>query len=743
MDFKLRKGSDALLDKFIENEIKEVIVVDRKNVVKKRFWYILISSTRHSRQKAYVRFFGLILRATNAENIMNKYQLLAAASLLLASTTYADTYTLKSPNSRVQVDLSNNGNGLSYIVSLDGKQVISESTLGLVINDLPLGKNEMQFVGKENASVNSSFNLVAGKTKTVVDRYNTYTLKFTAKDDRKLNLNVLLRVYDEGVAIRYVLPKQPGLTEFTIPYELTRFAFPADYSCFGLNLGKVANSHEGEFDPIKASRIRDHQLYDNPLVCKTGVGQTTFALAEADVRDYSGSYFGGRGDGGNGVEVRLVPRFDSRPDGLERVAVKAKVPATGFKTPWRVIMIGDTPGKLTESSLITALGEPTQIKDTSWIKPGKTAWDWWNDNQVALANSSVKPGMNTDTYKAYIDFSATIGLEYILIDAGWHEGSALTNTPGSNLLKPIAAMDMPAIISYAKSKNVGVWVWVQWQQLDWQMAEALAAFEQWGIKGIKVDFMDRSDQEMVDYYHKLLTATAKHHIMVDLHGAYPPNGLVRTYPHYLTQEGVMGAEYNKWSARVTATHNVTIPFTRMILGPIDYTPGGFIHTTSAEFPALRRNTLPYVKTTRGQAVAMYVVYDSPFQMLADSPISYAKTEGPWPKPQSEWQDGLEFIKDVPVTWDETRILQGDIGEYIVSARRKGKDWYLGAMTNEAGRTLTIPLSFLSKGSYNAQIWQDGESISTLNKTSTAHSSADTLTLVLAPSGGAVAVLKKK
>jgi len=670
---------------------------------------------------------------------MRKKLLLSASCLLLAVFVQADTYSLKSPNSRIQVDLTNNGNGLSYTVSLDGKQFISESSLGLIINELPIGKNELQFLGKEEKSVKDSFTLVAGRTKTVADNYNTSTFKFTAKDERKLNLNLVIRAYNEGVAIRYQLPGQSGLTKFTIQNELTRFGFAADYTCFGLNLGKFANSHEGEFDPIKSSAIREHNLYDNPLVCKTGVGQTTFALAESDVRDYPGSWFTGRGDGANGVDVRLTPRFDSRPDGLEKASVRATLSAAGFKTPWRVIMVGDTPGKLTESSLIAALGEPTQMKDTSWIKPGKTAWDWWNDNQVAIP----KPGMNTDTYKAYIDFAATLGLQYILIDEGWHQGSTVTSKPGSDLLKPVAAMDIPAIISYAKSKNVGVWVWLQWQQLDWQMEEALAAYEKWGIKGIKVDFMDRSDQEMVDYFHKLLTMTAKYHIMVDLHGAYPPNGLLRTYPHYLTQEGVMGAEYNKWSGRITATHNVTLPFTRMVLGPIDYTPGGFRHTTPAEFPNLRRNTLPYVKTTRGQAVAMYVVYDSPLQMLADSPITYSKTDGVWPKPQSDWQDGLEFIKDVPTTWDETRILQGDIGEYIVSARRKGNDWYLGAMTNESGRTVTIPLNFLSKGNYSAQVWQDGKTISTLDKSETTQTSADTLTLTLSPSGGGVAVFKKK
>ena len=664
---------------------------------------------------------------------MNRLRFLSAACLFSCfAVAQADTYTIHSPDKRLDVQVSNSAAGLTYSVSLDGNTFITPSTLGLIINDLPIGQAEMEFQGKQDARIEDSFELFAGKTRYIADHYNTSTFKFTSNDERKLDLQLVVRVYDHGVALRYLLPAQAGLQSFTIQNETTRFGFAGDYACHGLNLGKFANSHEGEFDPVQASRIREHNLYDAPLVCKTGVGQTTFALAESDVRNYPGAWFSGRGDGRLGVDIRLTPRFDSRVDGLEKAAVRANMGADGVRTPWRVIMVGDSPGELVESTLIATLGEPSQVKDTSWIKPGKTAWDWWNDNQVAIAN----PGMNTDTYKAYIDFAAALGLEYILIDAGWHEGTALTSKPGANLLKPVPAMDLPAILDYAKDKGVGVWLWVQWKQLDWQMEEALSAYQQWGIKGIKVDFMDRSDQEMVDYFHKLLTATARHKLMVNLHGAYPPNGLVRTYPHYLTQEAVMGAEYNKWSERITATHNVTLPFTRMILGPIDYTPGGFRHAAPSEFPALVRNTLPYVQTTRGQALAMYVVYDSPVQMLADSPITYTRADG-------SWEEGLEFIRDVPVTWDETRILQGDIGQYIVSARRKGNDWYVGAMTNESARNLSIPLAFLGEGQFDAQVWQDGKTISTLQQSQATHSAKQSLALTLAPSGGAVAVFRKK
>lgn len=665
-------------------------------------------------------------------------------ALAVPAAFSAEVVTVKSPDQRVALSVAAD-QGLQFSLAFDGAPVFEPSPLGLIIDNKQIGSGELTLLEQTATSVRDTYRPVVGKTSEVADHYQSLTLSYQTSDNITINLDV--RAYDNGVALRYHLPAQQALDTFTIQDELTRFHFADDYLCWGLNLGEFENSHEGEFDPIRASHIREHNLFDNPLVCKTGNQQQVFALAESNVRDYAGAWFTGRGDGGLGVSVKLTPRFDNRKDGLNPSAVHVSISDEGFTTPWRVVMLGDNPGDLTESSLIETLAEPTALTDTSWIKPGKVSWDWWNDNQVVLTETAqqagLEPGMNTETYKAYIDFAATLGLEYILIDSGWHEGAAWTSSPGSDLLKPIAAMDMPAILDYAKQHNVEVWLWVQWQQLDWQMEQALSAFEQWGVRGIKVDFMNRNDQQMVDYYHKLLTMAGKYHIMVNMHGAYAPNGLVRTYPHYLTQEGVLGAEYNKWSRRITATHNVTLPFTRMILGPIDYTPGGFRHVSPEAFPDVRRNTLPYVKTTRGQALAMFVVYDSPLQMLADSPITYSKTDGVWSQPESEWQDGLAFIRDVPVSWDETRVLEGDIGEYIVTARRKGNDWYLGAMTNEQGRKLKLPLDFLEAGRYRASIWQDGKSIDSLKYSTATLGANDKLTLQLAPSGGVVVKLKVK
>jgi alpha-glucosidase len=285
---------------------------------------------------------------------------------------------------------------------------------------------------------------------------------------------------------------------------------------------------------------------------------------------------------------------------------------------------------------------------------------------------------------------------------------------------------MVQLVKYARDRNVGLLLWVQWKLLDRQLDAALAQYEKWGIKGIKVDFMDRNDQQMVDYYHRVMAKAANHKLMVNMHGAYPPTGLIRTYPNYVTQEGVLGAEYNKWSKRVTASHNVTLAYTRNLLGPMDYTPGGFRNASPERFKI--SNSPPMVQTTRGQALAMFVVYDSPLQMVADSPDVYEKA------------DGFEFIKNVPTMWDETRFVAGEIAEYVVVARRKGTEWYVGALNNEQPRTIEVPLSFLSTGRYNLSSWEDGATPTALKKDSQKVSASNSLKMTLAGSGGAVARL---
>ncbi|MFP5391885.1 MAG: glycoside hydrolase family 97 protein [Gammaproteobacteria bacterium] len=654
---------------------------------------------------------------------------LSLAILSLAASVapaFAEVVTVKSPDGRNQVAIDTDK--LTYAVSRNGQAIIAASPLGLNLDAGQLGAGA-RLTGATSASARQSWQIVAGKAASAPDHYNQSELAFTSAG-KGIQFSVIVRAYDDGVALRYRLPQQAGLAQASVMSEATEFHFPRDYACWGANMGRFDTSFEAEYDPIQASRIRNFHNFMAPLVCKTGQGATTFAIAESDVKGYPGFFLSGRGDAGLGVMVNLPPRFDNDRHYRNRKTVTAKIDLSrgAFDSPWRVVMLGETPGALAASSLIPTLAAPSRIADTSWIRPSKTAWDWWNDWAVNVPDA----GVNTATYKAFVDFASEMKLDDILIDEGWSVGSDIEPNPKADVTRAKPAMNMPELLGYAKSKKVGVWLWVQWHQLDQQMDAAFQQYQDWGLRGVKVDFMNRNDQEMVEWYHKVLEKAAAHKLLVDLHGAYPPNGLNRTWPNYITQEGVLGAENNKWSARITATHNVTLPFTRMILGPMDYTPGGFHHATPRTFSA--RNHEPLVMTTRGQAIAMYVVYDSPFQMVSDSPAAYKNPDG-------SWADGAQFVQEVPTSWDETRIVAGDIGQYVVSARRKGDTWYIGAMTNEEVRTLQVPLDFLAKGSYQASVLEDGRDASHLAGSKRTVAAGQRLTLKLAPSGGAVAVLK--
>jgi alpha-glucosidase len=647
-----------------------------------------------------------------------KRALLASAVIMVAATgsAMAAEHVLASPDNSLTITISDTDGRARYAVARKGKPLLTPSPLGLALDKGGALSTKLTIAGAKQTSVDQTYDLVVGKTRTVRDHYNELTVDFAEASPAGRKLRVIARAYDDGVAFRYVLPDQPTLAGVAIRGEETRFDLAADDRCWALNLGRFGTSHEGEYDPIQASKFRASALFELPVVCQTADG-TAFALAEADLKDFAGLYLTGRGDGGLGLQAQLSPRLDD-----PKIAVKTRI-GTDTVSSWRVVMVGDSPGDLVSSNLMTSLNPPTALTDTAWIKPGKAAWDWWNGS---VADGVDKPGMNTATMKRFIDFAADNKLEYMLIDDGWYVGSgqAPTILPGTDVTRPIPAIDLPGLIAYGAQKGVGIMIWVHWKALDDQMDEALATYEKWGVKGIKVDFMDRDDQQIVDYYHRLLTKAGQHRLMVDLHGAYRPTGLTRTYPHYVTQEGVLGAEYNKWSARITATHNVTLPFTRMLLGPMDYTPGGFRNVTPQAFK--NQFSLPTVQTTRGQALAMYVVYDSPLSMVSDSPVTYAASPA-----------GLDFISAAPTSWDETRVLSGQIGQSIVMARRKGREWWVGAMTNEDGRAVKVPLGFLGEGAFSADIREDGAAPTELKTTARVVSKSNILTLKLAPSGGGV------
>jgi len=392
--------------------------------------------------------------------------------------------------------------------------------------------------------------------------------------------------------------------------------------------------------------------------------------------------------------------------------------------PWRVLVVAAADTTLLDTDIVYRLASESRIGDTSWIRPGKVAWDWWNFNNIY--GVPFRAGVNTDTYKHYIDFAAENGIEYVILDEGWYKlGDLMTQMPG---------IDMEAIAAHARQKKVGLVMWVIWKTLDLQLAQALDQFEKWGVKGIKVDFMQREDQWMVNYYERVAREAAKRHLLVDFHGAYKPTGLYRTYPNVVTSEGVLGLEQSKWGDLASPDNAVTFPFMRMMAGPVDYTPGAMMNATKADFkPVFNR---PVSQGTRCQQLAMYVVYESPLQMLADSPSNYRR------EPES-----LAFLAGVPTVWDETKVLSAAIGEHILVARRSGTAWYVGAMTNWSARDLEVPLSFLGEGTWEADIFKDGPNADRAAvdyaREKRAVGASDRLRIHLAPGGGWVARISRK
>ena len=616
---------------------------------------------------------------------------LAAASAAGLALGQTDQLILKSPNGQIEFrlflaqepDPSEAYLRLAYQVFFKGKLLMDKSFLGLNIRDQPILGVNVGLSSSKTETVDRTYTVPAGKTKTIRDHYNGLTAAYLQNSTLGRGITVEARAYDDGVAFRYQVPWSNPLADFQIDDEFTEFQFARDGPSYPLIVKDFNTNYEDGYSRMPLSAIHSDSTVALPfLVEQPGVGWV--AVTEADIDDYAGMYL--RHDEGSRMISTLATRADD-----DTTAVVTQAPRD---CPWRVLMIASEPAKLIESNLVMNLNPPSQIADTSWIKPGKAAWNWWSG--TAAEGVDFKPGMNTATIKHYIDFAAGSKLEYMLIDAGWAtpaEGSQpgdITNP--ADITKPIPEIDMPEILRYAKSKGVGVWLWAHWTSIQRQMEQAFALFEKWGVAGVKIDYMNRDDQWMVNFYRTVAKAAAAHRLMIDFHGAYKPDGLSRAWPNVITREGVMGAEYSKWSARITPDHDTMLPFTRMLAGPMDYTPGGFDNVTAAEFQP--RNSKPMVMGTRAHQLALYVVFDSPLTMVSDYPEAYKA------------QKDFEFIKEVPASWDETVGVNGKVGEFVTVARRKGKDWYLGSIANWDGREASIPLEFLGPGEYIADIYSD-------------------------------------
>jgi len=626
---------------------------------------------------------------------------LAAAFLALAATgAQAADALLASPNGRITLRIADDAG--SFSITRLGEAVIAASPLGLDLDGQPpLGALTLE--SRQDSREDRVIPLVATKAATARDHYLGTTLTFReAGGGRRLFIDA--RAYDDGVAFRYRLE---GQAPVRVRNERTAFVPAGDPSCL---VTPVEGAHELPFERLKISQLKTDAGYDVPVVCATPSGRTHYAITQAHLEGYTGASLW---RDGAALRVRLsgVPRRDG----------PAYVSTGGLTTAWRAVMMADRAGQLIESQLVGNLNPPPR-GDFSWVKAGKTSWDWWSGPL-----EGVKPDLAA--YKRFIDFAAESGFPYHLLDAGWAFGTGpcCDPLPTTDITRAADGIDMPALVRYAGDKGVGLLLWVHWEHLAPRMDEVLDTYARWGIKGIKVDFMNRDDQDMVAFYQRLAEATARRHLLLDLHGAYVPAGLQRTYPNFITQEGVLGAEWNKMDRRITPRHNLMLPYTRMLTGPMDYTPGGFRNATPRDFEV--RASMPLTQTTRGQALAMYVVYDSPLQMVSDDPSNY------------RGETGFDFLRRVPAAWDETRFLAGEPGEDIVLARRSGKTWYIGAMTADQARAQQVSLGFLPPGRWRATIWQDGEVVREVRRSVRNVTRSDTLTLSLAAAGGAAVILE--
>jgi alpha-glucosidase len=584
--------------------------------------------------------------------------------------------------------------GLRYAVEFKGKRLIEESELGLELAPQQQGKQKgsesaeqltlglgMHRADTRTDNVEESYPIPVGKTSNVHNQCSAVRAQF--KDGSGRELWIEARVFDDGIGFRYVVPEQASLKQVKIARELTQFIYAKDATTYPLILDGFQTPYEDEYVQRQVSGLHKEWLIGLPFLAEEpGVGWV--AVTEADIDNYPGMYLKKSNDR-FGMHAELSPRVDE-----PGVAVDGTTPVT---SPWRVLMIGDEPGRLIESNIVLNLNPPSRIADPSWIKAGKSAWDWWSGE--AAPGADFKTGMNTATMKHYIDFASASGFPYMLIDAGW--AAAPNAKPDdysqlADITRVNPDVDMPGLLSYASEKRVKIWLWSHWTSVDKYMDQAFPLFEKWGIAGVKIDFMNRDDQQMVGFYHKVVELAAAHHLMIDFHGAYKPDGLRRTWPNLITREGVMGKEYLKWSARTTPLHDTTLPFTRMLAGPMDYTPGAFGNANRETF--VPRNVEPMGLGTRAHELALYVVFESPLEMVSDFPEHY--------KDQPEF----DFIKRVPATWDEVKVVSGRPMEAITLARRSGKDWYVGSLTNWNERDVTIPFTFLGDGDYMAEMYSD-------------------------------------
>jgi alpha-glucosidase len=585
---------------------------------------------------------------------------------------------LRSPDSRIEVRVRI-GDRLRYDVLLNGKALLQDSTLSLKIEQTTLGLGPKLNATKQRSVDQAIEPPVRQKSARVRENYNELRLELEG------NYAVVFRAYNEGVAYR--LETSLPQDQVKVYSEEVSLTFAGDYSVYYHKEESFFSHNERQYLYLPLKDVAPTAMASLPAVVDAGNG-IKITIAESDVEDYPGLWL--RGTSGNGLSAIFPPyplKEELNRDRNFRVTQAADYIAVTRDTrpfPWRILGISERDADLLTNPMVYLLAKPSEVQDTSWIKPGKVAWDWWNANNIYGVD--FKSGVNTETYKYFIDFASKYGIEYVILDEGWYKLG--------DLLQVVPEMNIEELVAYGKQKQVGIILWVVWKTLDDQFQAAFDQFEKWGVKGIKVDFMQRDDQLVINYYHKVCREAARRKMLVDYHGAIRPATMTRTWPNLVSTEGVLGLEQLKWSTLANPEHNVTIPFTRMFLGPMDYTPGAMINASKANFAQIFQR--PMSMGTRCHQLAMYVVYESPLQMLADSPSNYLREP-----------EAMEFLAPVPTVWDETRVLDAKLGDYVLVARRSGREWYVGAMTDWTARELAIDFSFLPDGRFQMDAFQDG------------------------------------
>lgn len=605
-------------------------------------------------------------------------RLLLFLMLSVAVCASAKTYDLVSPDGKVKVAVEID-EGIEYSLSYDDEEILAPSRIGLEFKGKPLSYS----VRKVTRRTVDQMHYAVVPVKARESREHCSELKIAFKG----NWAVVFRAYDNGVAYRFETSFNDA--EVYVTDETAEYVFAEDNDVYWANEKNpdFITHCEAFFREIKLSEIVREQYAYLPVSMKTPEG-TRLVITEADMFDYPNMFlFGGDGQTLDAQYPEVILSYYMRTDRDVTVTQKADYIAKtdGTRTyPWRVMTIGDD-RSLLENNLAWMLSSKECSDDISWLLPGKISWEWWA--MLNVYGVDFEAGVNTDTYKYYVDFAAEYGLEYILMDEGWSASTL-------NVVEPNPELDLAEIISYADSKGVGVVLWTLWTPMMKDMEGILDTYRDWGVKGIKIDFMQMCDQNMVNFYEDVARECFERHLLVDYHGAFKPAGLQRKYPNAMTYEGVYGMEHDKCSYDISPEHDLVLPFTRMVAGPMDYTPGATINATKEDFR--ERWEHPMSQGTRAHQAAIFIAFESPLTMMCDSPSNYYRNH-----------EYARFLASIPTVWDETVALEAKAGDYLLMARRNGDVWYVAGLNDWTGRELQATLDFLGEGEYEAEIFSDG------------------------------------